>query len=87
MQARNFWAMVAFTAGFEVATFITWMSNADPKLTKKLFVLSLIAEIYLFPKTCSFFYKTSKESKDFFDFNIKLDAPIISDLYENLRKN
>lgn len=83
MQARKeIWPKVFGAFGLETATFISWMAEANPALTTGLLAVTLAVDAYVLPKAYSFFYKTYKESKDFIDFNIKLDMPIVSDLYK-----
>lgn len=83
MQARkSIWPSVFGAFGLETATFISSMAEANPALTTGLLALTLAVDLYVYPKAASFFYKTYKESKNFIDFNVKLDMPLVSDLYK-----
>lgn len=83
MQTRkNIWCKIFLAWGLETITLCCWMSEANPKLTKSLLLLTLAVDAYVLPKMTSFFYKTYKESKDFVDLNINLGMPFVSDLYK-----
>lgn len=81
MQPRkSIWPMVFVGSALETATFMSWLCKADPKVTTGLLAITLVYDLIAIPPTYSFFYKTYKESKDFQDFIIKTDMPIVSDL-------
>lgn len=81
---KIFWQTMG-AAGLEAATFLSWLAEADPRITNGLLALTLAVDLYTVPKSYSFFYKTYKESKDFADFYVKLDVPIFSDMARKAR--
>lgn len=83
---KNIWRFILATASLESMTYICWLSNANPTLTKGMLSLTLATEIYVLPKAYSFFYDTYKNSYNIRDFMIQTKIPIASSFLEKYTK-